>query len=63
MDVTYASPTADAAFASVKSTTSQGLVNSLVRNINGWTVFLTILIGCVAYDQSESPTSSSSFPV
>lgn len=52
-NITYASPVADAAFARV-TMASEGLVNRLLSNLNGWTLALTIFLGLVAYDQSTS---------
>ena len=49
-NMTYASPTADAAFAKVQLPI-QGLLSRVLENVNGWSIALTILIGLVAYDQ------------
>ncbi|KAJ9619259.1 RNA polymerase C-22 sterol desaturase [Taxawa tesnikishii (nom. ined.)] len=50
MNATYASPTADAAFAKV-SVSSENLISTLLSRVNGWSLAITILLSLVAYDQ------------
>lgn len=57
MNATYASPTADAAFAKV-SVSSENLISTLLSRVNGWSLAITILLSLVAYDQSVSSRSS-----
>lgn len=53
-NVSYASPTADAAFARIQPATG-GLAAQVLQNLNGWSIALTVLLGLVAYDQSKTP--------
>jgi hypothetical protein len=52
VDVSYASPTADAQYAPVLSTNIMGAILSrLLSNMNGWKIVLTIFLALVVYDQ------------
>ncbi|KAF2750223.1 cytochrome P450 61 [Sporormia fimetaria CBS 119925] len=49
---TFVSPTADAKVAhQIAQLNVKGIVSSLVNGMNGWTIALTLLLVCVAYDQ------------
>lgn len=54
MNASYASPTADAAFAKIVGVAPEGIVARLLDGVNGWTLVLTLLVTAVAYDQSKS---------
>lgn len=57
LNASYASPTADAAFAKIVSVAPEGLVARLLEGVNGWTIALMLLVTAVAYDQSMSSCS------
>lgn len=52
MNASYASPTADAAFAKIANVAPEGLIAQMVGGVNGWTIALTLLMTAIAYDQS-----------
>lgn len=52
MNASYASPTADAAFAKIVGVAPGGVVSRLLDGVNGWTIALTLFLMAVVYDQS-----------
>lgn len=58
MNASYASPTADAAFAKIVSVAPGGVIARLLDGINGWTVALTLLVTAVLYDQGMTSCES-----
>lgn len=52
MNASYASPTADAAFAKIVGVAPGGIVSRLLDGVNGWTIALTLFLMAVVYDQS-----------
>lgn len=50
----FVSPTADAKVAQqLAQLDFNGVLSRIVANTNGWTIALTVLLLCVAYDQCE----------
>lgn len=50
----FVSPTADAKAAQqLVQLDVNGVLNRIAANTNGWTIALTVLLMCVAYDQCE----------
>ncbi|KAL1305435.1 hypothetical protein AAFC00_002318 [Neodothiora populina] len=50
MNASYASPTADAAFAKIARVAPEGLIVRLFE-VNGWTIAMTLILTAVMYDQ------------
>ena len=53
MNASYASPTADAAFAKIVNVAPGGVVARLLDGMSAWTVLFTLVMAAVAYDQRE----------
>lgn len=53
MNASYASPTADAAFAKIVGGAPDSIVARVLEGINGWTIALTLLLTAVLYDQGR----------
>lgn len=52
MNASYASPTADAAYAKIIGVAPEGFVTRMLDGMNGWTIALTLLLSAVMWDQS-----------
>jgi hypothetical protein len=52
---TFVSPTADAKIAHrIAQLPATGLLSTLLENVNGWTLVLTVFLMLIAYDQCRS---------
>jgi C-22 sterol desaturase len=54
VNASFVSPTADAKAAQhLVQLDLNGLLSTILAGVNGWTIVLTTLMLCVAYDQCE----------
>jgi C-22 sterol desaturase len=60
LNASFVSPTADAKAAhQVAQLDLNGVLSTLLSNVSGWTIVLTLILSCVAYDQCAFNNPSS----